>query len=592
MNEPFYEVWHEKSARVIESWKAGARAFHDSVVVRPSAVLSRHFFRRLFQNDVFPFEEQMKEKLYILLAMVAALGWLMANSLFSKYMFLEDLGESWLEKFHFILFFMLFMAFATVLEWDILFLDRRDYTNLMPLPVRLRTIFLAKFGSFFIFVFFLSAAVNSLSLMAPAFFLVRWISNRVSALVMYAFAQIVAVTAAFIFVFFLFVFVASVLLVVLSPRLFKAVSLGIRFALLAGIIFFLMMFLGGYNTDFFARLSDLKSRNDPALLAFPPIWFTGLYEVLIGRGNPVYAKAAILGFGSILVLVAGSFGAMALSYRKHARRTLEERPRFAPFKGIRARLSAGFDSIFLRNPIERAVFHFFGTTLANSPLHKMRLAGYLAFAVGLILILTGALRTTLDRSSTANLNLLSAPLILAFFLLVGLRSLVNVPIAAEASWAFRMTEAKVRKHYFIALKKAIFFLALVPISIVLFALFGALWGAGPAALHALYGLTFAVLLREILFWRYSKIPFACRVVPGKSRLQSFWLIYILGFMFLISGFSALERGLFSAPAGFIPYFAGTISLWVILSLVQRRFVYEKLQIVYEERPEPALITLE
>ncbi len=81
---------------------------------RQTLVLTRHFFNRLFQNDVFPFEEQMKEKVYVLLAMLATVGWFFTTVLFSQYMFVEDLGQSWREKLAFLSFFMLFMALAVV----------------------------------------------------------------------------------------------------------------------------------------------------------------------------------------------------------------------------------------------------------------------------------------------------------------------------------------------------------------------------------------------------------------------------------------------------------------------------------------------
>ena len=588
---PIYEVVYEIMTRALAPFRSRTKACRENFRVRPGVVLTRHFFNRLFQNDVFPFEEQMKEKLYVLLAMVAALSWALANSLFSKYMFAEDLGESWLEKCHFLIFFMLFLALATVLEWDVLFLDRRDYLNLMPLPVRLRTIFLAKFASFFIFVLFLSAAVNSLSLMAPAFFLVKWISNSLGALGIYFLAQIVAVTASFVFIFFLFVFVVSVLLLVLGPRVFKTVSLVGRFVILAGCVFFLMMFLGGTAGSFFEKIAELKSRSDPALLAFPPIWFTGVYEVLIGRGNPFYRTAALYGLGATLVLVAGSFSAMALGYRKHMSRTLEVRIKFVVLKKVRRFLAEGFDAVFLRNPVERAVFHFFGKTVANSNLHKVRLAGTMAFAFGFIFILFGAQRNALNNLTTANLNLLGAPLVLSFFLLVGLRSLVNVPIAAEANWVFELTEGKGRKHYFIALKKAIFFYALIPVFVLLTVFYSSIWGPGPAVLHGLYGLTFALFLREILFWRYAKIPFACLVVPGKSKLHLFWLFYVMGFIFSVSGFSALEKSLFRAPDGFLSFFIVSWCILIVATLIERRWILSKLTIIYEEEPEPALISL-
>ena len=49
---------------------------------KPFLILTGHFFNRLFQNDVFPFEEQLKEKLIALLAILAVINKHIANSIF------------------------------------------------------------------------------------------------------------------------------------------------------------------------------------------------------------------------------------------------------------------------------------------------------------------------------------------------------------------------------------------------------------------------------------------------------------------------------------------------------------------------------
>jgi len=560
---------------------------------KPFPVLTRHFFNRLFQNDIFPFEEQMKEKIIILLAMVASLGWLIANSLFFKYVFIEDKGESWVEKCHFLAFFMIFLAFAAVLEWDVLFLDKRDYANLMVLPVRTATVFYAKSSSMFVFILFYSAAVSSLSFLVVAFVLPGWISNSLSMLWIYFIAHLISATAAFIFVFLLLVFIEAVLLVLLSPKLFKAFSLFVRFLLLVACIFFLMMFLVNRDSaqTFFSNLSDMKNRGDTSILLFPPMWFAGIYETMLGRHDPLYSASVYIGVSAILFLGLAYLLALALSYRKHIRKSLEVQARSVWFKKTRGLLGAAFDSMFLRNPVQRAVFHFFGKTLRNSPLHKVHLAGYLAFAFGFILVLLGAQHDALRNLTVANINLLAMPLVLAFFLLVGLRSIVNVPLSVEANWMFRLTESESRKHYFIGLKKAIFFFTLVPLFAALYVFYAVVWGAWPALLHVLYGFSFAILLREILFWKYPRIPFSCLTVPGKARIQYFWFLYGLAFLLSVSLLSMLERSFFGDPWNFVYYYAISLALILGLAGFQRFFVYEKIQIRYEEEPESVMVTL-
>ncbi len=58
---------------------------------------------------------------------------------------------------------MILMGFITVLEWDALFPDRRDYLILAPLPVRLPTLFTAKITALFLFLLVFTLALNGCS---------------------------------------------------------------------------------------------------------------------------------------------------------------------------------------------------------------------------------------------------------------------------------------------------------------------------------------------------------------------------------------------------------------------------------------------
>jgi hypothetical protein len=556
---------------------------------RQLLVLTRHFFNRFFLNDLFSFEEQMKEKLYILLAMVAPMGWFMCSALFLPYLFAPDNGESWSGKFVFIAFFMTLLAIAVVLEWDVLFLDRRDELNFVPLPIRTGTMFTAKFLASFVFVAFFSAAVNALSVVAVSMFLPRWIGGDLDSLARYALAHVASTTAAFVFVFLFFVFLESVLLVLFRGRLFRAVSMVVRFALAVGGIIAVFYLIN--PTSLMATLAELHAGRATDLLWFPPMWFTSIYEIMIGRGTTIYTAGANIGLAAILFLALAFFAGMALSYRTHVRQSLEVRSHRRPLARVIRLSSALFDRVFLPNPTERAVFHFTSKTLRQSSAHKIRLAGYVAVTLGFLWILLGGQKDIFRTAAVAGLNVYAAPLLLAFALLLGVRSGMNTPLTAEANWVFQLTESRARRPYFTALKKAVFFLVLLPLFAVVFAVHARMWGAAPAAVHCLYGLAWALLARELLFWRFARIPFSCLVVPGKAKLYSRWLPYLLGAIFSFSALSSLERFLWRSTAGF-PIFFGVMAVVLFaLNIAQRLFVYEKLKIVYEEVPEPVMITL-
>src|ERR1017187_7699760 len=72
---------------------------------------------------------------------------------------LASLGE----KEFFICFSMTVMGLVTVIEWEMLFPDRRDYANLTPLPIRLRTMFGAKIAALLAFLTIFSVAINAFS---------------------------------------------------------------------------------------------------------------------------------------------------------------------------------------------------------------------------------------------------------------------------------------------------------------------------------------------------------------------------------------------------------------------------------------------
>ena len=115
-------------------------------------LLTKHFFGRLFQNDLIDLEERAKAILAGALAVLATLLAWSSEMLLFKYQFLADNDMSWQEKSYLLIIVMILFGIITVVMWDIMFLDRRDYMNLSSLPIRLRTLFGAKLASFIAFV--------------------------------------------------------------------------------------------------------------------------------------------------------------------------------------------------------------------------------------------------------------------------------------------------------------------------------------------------------------------------------------------------------------------------------------------------------
>jgi hypothetical protein len=558
------------------------------------SVLTRHFFHRFFRNDIVDFEDQMKEKVIGGMAFLAILGVQIANTILLKYPFLEEEGPSWVDKCYFFWIFMLLLGLITVVEWDVIFPDQRDYLNLMPLPVRLRTFFLAKSASFFLFIGLFSFAAHAPASFGFAYFLTRFRSSSFLFLLRYMAAHVVAGSAANIFLFFLLVFLQGFLMCLLSYRLYKKISLLIRFVLLTSIIFLLIVSLTASVSipQSFSNFPAMKESQARFLHAFPPMWFVGLYECLLGNKDPFFAAQARSALWAVLLSVLAFFGAAAISYARHLKKSQEVRRERGPLKRTKDTFSRIFDVVILRNQTQRAAFHFFGQTLWRSIPHKMRLFNYLAFASGLCLIMLGTAQFMPSQMIPSNRTVLAIPLVLSFFLLLGIRSLANVPASLEANWIFQLTEQTPLRHYFVGLKKAIIFETLLPLFVLVLIFYQFLWGWGPALLHTFFGLAASFLLLEGLFWHYQKIPFTCTFVPGKARVHVFWLPYVFGFLTYVSFLSSVERFLLFNPHYFLDYFFTCGVLIVGSWLYQNLYFYRRQPIIYHEEPEPVMVTLE
>jgi hypothetical protein len=555
-------------------------------------ILTKHFFARLFRNDIVDFEDQMKARLIAVLSILAAIvGWSSYLLVFFKYEFSPDVNTSWQDKNYVFILVMIVFGIVTLLEWEMLFPDRRDFVNLTPLPVRLRTVFAAKLASFVAFIGLFSAAMNSLSSVAFALFLAQWRSNSVFFLARHVLAHLVSAFAACFCVFFACVFVNFFLMAVLPSALYRRVSVLVRFVLIGFFVFLLLTFLvePGSLSGAIRSLAKLKDHGSPLLFRIPSLWFVGLYEVLLGARDPAFialARTAGWAFG----LSFGAFGlACALSYLKLFSKTLESAKRGRRLGRLREGAAGLFQKIVLRSPEERAVGTFFSKTIRSSPKHRIVLVNILAVGAALVTLSIVANRRNVQALSSANAFFLAQSLLLVFVLLAGLRVVVDVPAALESNWVFRVTESAARSRYVAGLKKTIFVQWFLPLSILIFLAHLWLWRDGRAALlHAAFCLALSGLGIEALFYRFRKVPFASSHVPGRLRLQTRGVPYILGLLALLAALAGLEKALLSHPGRFWAFLPVAAALGVFLDLRSARFLKDN-PLIYDEEPEPAMI---
>jgi len=555
-------------------------------------ILTTHFFGRLFRNDIVDFEDQTKARLAAVLSILAVImGWTSQMLLFFKYELSPDVNTSWQEKNYVFILMMVIFGIVTLLEWEMLFPDRRDFVNLTPLPVRLRTIFAAKLASFIAFIGLFSVAMSSLSSVVFALFLAQWRSDSMLFLARHVLAHLVSAFAACFCVFFTCVFVNFFLMALLPPSAYRRISMLVRFALLGFFIFLLLLFLAepGSLNGVVRSLAKLKDHGSPLIFRLPSLWFVGLYEVLLGTTDPVFiaqARLAGLAFG----LSIGAFGlACALSYRRHFRKTLEIAKREPRLRRLREGAAGLLQKAVLRNAEERAVGEFFSKTIRSSPRHRAVLVNSLSVGAALMTVSLVANRQNLQALTSGNPFFLAQSLLLVFVLLAGIRIVVDIPASLESNWVFRVTESAEKSRYVTGLKKTVFFRWFLPLSLLILIAHLWLWRDGRAALaHAAFCLVLSGLGVEAFFCRFRKIPFASTHVPGQLRLQSRGVPYLAGLVGILAALAGLEKALLSRPKSFWVFLPVSAVLWAFLRNRNARYL-EDHGLIYEEEPEPAMI---
>jgi hypothetical protein len=558
--------------------------------------LARHFFSRFFDNDLVGANSEdadMRATVVNILAMLAAPGMLLPFLFMSKYVKLQDAPmyvrdlASLGEKEFFICFSMTVMGLVTVIEWEMLFPDRRDYANLTPLPIRLRTMFGAKIAALLAFLAIFSLAINAFSpVMFPAVVLQ---TGSVLNVIPFARCHIVSILAANTFVFFFCVAVQGILMNVLGYRLFRRVSPYVQFGL---VVLLLLMFL--LSARIVSQLQPGAAINPAAVYAFPPLWFLGLYQTQLGWTNPVFrelAASARMAAGWTTALALATY---VLSYKRHVTHSLESADEFSTVPSALEKLvSRMLDRFVVRDGLQQAAFYFIWKTLTRSRRHKLLFAAYVA--VGCALIFEG-LAVLVARGGNSWMyhpipELLPAPLILAFFILCGMRHVFAVPAELRANWLFQVSDRGQAKRCLAGVKKAMIVLGVVPLFALLLPLHVLFWGWRTALLHMLFGAVISWLLVDVLLVSFEKFPFTCSYLPGKANLKVSWPLYLFGFTAYVSVFLTLEYWMLQRPVRFAWLAAVVVLVQVALFIYRWRVVGHCVALVFDEQPEPLVRTL-
>src|SRR5712691_875073 len=483
------------------------------------------------------------------------------------------------DEYFFIVLSMAVSCAAALWRSNSIFLDRRDYANLVPLPISLTRIFFANLFAIFALTALLTIVVNAASFVLFPIAVVGS-QGSFSTFFRFAFGHAISVILSSAFSFLAIFALSGTLMACLPYRIFRKVSVYVRFevalCLLAVLAtsFTVSSFLSGRPGIIPSRFGRL-----------PPFWFLGLTETLWGRGNDIFFASmthrAMVSLGLALLV-------SILAYTFSFRRSFVRIPEFAYVGPLpRGRLPVAckaLDATILRAPVQRACYHFVSRTLLRSDAHLQIVLA--TAALGLVVAaqtVNAAFHPGISFAARPpSAALLSIPFILSYCLLVGIRLAYEVPSDLPANWVFRLWIEPGGEPPRQVARKILLTFSLGWIAPLCFLYSALLWGWLTALLQTALLIACSGVFVEVLLVRFRKIPFTCSYPAFQSHSTLVLVAYLIGFVVFaiyipqIVRWSLVTRW---GAAGFIP--AVLLSLGGLRQFRKQMLDMDK-QLVFEE----------
>jgi hypothetical protein len=487
---------------------------------RPFALLLKVFRDRFFENDSASPGGGFQTNITQVIGFLAAVGLVVAYYVLPSFLGLSlspPTPHSIVALRGLRLFFTMYSfgvaGFGAIFHWDMLFPDRRDFLVLAPFPIRLWELVAAKFAALLLFLLLLAIPVNlgpdfmvAMAAMAPK---LHATGLRLTG------AQIVATGGAFVFAFLAVAALQGVLINLTSPKIFRRISPWIQ---MGGMSLTVLTMLG--FPVYSAFLQTGIEHRQFWLYLFPPVWFSGIYELFLGGPNEVLVSLGKYAFEMTAAAVGVVAVTWALGFRRHFRRTLEtEDAPHRPRRWNTPRWLVGTAE-------EGAIFGFIGKTLARSQKHQFFLAAYLSAGLSAAALVGTAVRDGKIVLSADGARAMA--FVLGFFFITAFRAAFQFPAELAANWLFRVTESRWTEVSRSATRKLVLAVGLIP-AVLLALPVEILQGGWVTVLeHAAVQLIAAALLIEALFWNFDKVPFTCSYFPGRTSLALLVVLYVYG----------------------------------------------------------------
>jgi len=150
---------------------------------------------------------------------------------------------------------------------------------------------------------------------------------------------------------------------------------------------------------------------------------------------------------------------------------------------------------------------------------------------------------------------LSIPLMLAFWIAVGLRASFFIPSELPSAWLFRFHEGNATDAHSAVRASLVGWLAPMVVVVTLAVTVPLLgWSAGLR--HLAFALAMIVLLAELVSLTVAHMPFTQAYPAGHAKLKTRWPIYAFAAYWFAYGSVARELRVWNRPVAFVALIAG------------------------------------
>ncbi len=557
----------------------------------PFRTLIDHFVKRLFASEEEQASGGMGFGLGGVLAILASPGAFASIFLMEKYSTLiqflrgvsyNPIQRSPSDEYFFIVLSMTITGLVMVARWNRLFPDRRDFSNLAVLPIPIRNIFLANFVALLGLAVLFGIDVNAVSALLFPFFVTLSL-NSFPVMAHVGLAHAITVFLSSLFSFFAVFALVGVLMLVVPRRIFRGVSVLMRMLLV-------IVLLTEFFSNIFVQLfrGRLPGGAGNSLHWLPSYWFLGIYESIVGIAKPPMVTLAHQALLALALAVIVSTTAYALCYRRLFIRLPES---FDTMGGSRPFFKIRFPESLLvplfRSQFERACSSFSVKVLLRSEQHLLFIGAY--FGVGLVIVAQSALDSLAKAPSTAlpSSEYLAIPMLIAFFIVSGLRFVFDRPAVLDANWLFRFAANSPKPEPRSIAKRLMLWATLSWEMVILLPLSAVRLGWPLALLHVATVIALTVLLADLLLVFFRKIPFTCGAQLDIKQLLIQMIATVFAVLMIVPGIAGIEHWMLARPLRFI-WLATVLSVaWFWLIRYRREVGAQKSGMLFEDGPGPA-----